>query len=107
MADDLSSPRALAELWGLVRDASLEPAPALAAVFDMDRVLGLGLEDLLTTGDSAGDDALAGEIEGLIAERAAAKKAKDFATADAIRQGLAERGIALEDGPGGTSWRRL
>ena len=105
--DDLSTPRALAELWGLLRDSAVEPASALAAVFDMDRVLGLGLADVLKTGDSAGDDALAREIEGLIAERAAAKKAKDFATADAIRQGLKERGIALEDGPGGTSWRRL
>jgi cysteinyl-tRNA synthetase len=106
LEDDLSTPRALAELWGLLRDASIEPGAALALVFDMDRVLGLGLEDGLKGEKIPEDGDLAGEIEGLIAERIAAKKAKDFARADSIRQGLKERGIILEDGPAGTTWRR-
>ena len=45
-------------------------------------------------------------IEGLIAARNAARKAKNFAEADRIRTELAMKGILLEDGPGGTSWRR-
>jgi cysteinyl-tRNA synthetase len=107
LEDDLSTPRALAELWGLLRDGSLEPAQALAAARDMDRALGLGLADIAGESKPAADEALAREIEALIARRAAAKRAKDFAAADKIRQGLKERGIALEDGPGGTVWRRL
>jgi cysteinyl-tRNA synthetase len=46
------------------------------------------------------------EIERLIAERTTARKGKDFARADAIRDELAAEGIILEDGPSGTTWRR-
>ncbi|GHV69975.1 cysteine--tRNA ligase [Spirochaetia bacterium] len=106
LEDDLSTPRALAELWGLLRDNALPPAEVLAAVFDMDRVLGLSLEASLREAKPEESGDLVREIEGLIAERAAAKKAKDFAKADAIRNGLKERGIILEDGPGSTLWRR-
>ncbi|MCL2066232.1 MAG: cysteine--tRNA ligase [Treponema sp.] len=105
MEDDLSTPRALAELWGLVKKGQPD---TLAAVFDMDRVLGLGLESACSNmEETAEDEANAQEIEGLIAKRAEAKKAKDFALADNIRQNLKEKGIMLEDGPGGTVWRRI
>jgi cysteinyl-tRNA synthetase len=102
LEEDLSTPRALAELWSLLKDGEAEPAAALRAALDMDRVLGLRLAEPAREEEGA----LKEEIEGLVAERSAAKKAKDFARADAIRDSLRERGIILEDGPGGTSWRR-
>ena len=103
LEDDLNTPRALAELWGLLRDVSVEPQAALAAAFDMDRVLGLGL----STAPPPEDAVLAQEIEVIIGRRAEAKRAKDFAMADSLRQGLKERGIILEDSAGGTTWRRV
>jgi cysteinyl-tRNA synthetase len=54
-----------------------------------------------------GDDALSAEaIEDLIEQRRQARADKDFATSDRIRDDLAAQGIILEDGAGGTTWRR-
>jgi cysteinyl-tRNA synthetase len=55
----------------------------------------------------AGDFGLAAEeIEALIEARKAARAARDFAEADRIRDDLKDRGVQLEDGAGGTTWKR-
>ena len=64
----------------------------------------LGLFEQRPAADTAGLDAA--EIERLIAEREAARQAKDFARADAVRDQLAGMGVAIEDTPGGTVWRK-
>ncbi len=48
----------------------------------------------------------AAEIDALVAERVAARAAKNFAEADRLRDVLAERGVEVMDGPGGSTWRR-
>ncbi|MDR2842817.1 MAG: cysteine--tRNA ligase [Spirochaetaceae bacterium] len=105
--DDLNTPRALSSLWTLIKDNSIEADDILRAVISMDGVLGLKIaESLQENPDSEINEALKAEVEKLISERADAKKAKNFAQADAIRNALKERGIILEDFPGGTKWRK-
>ena len=56
--------------------------------------------------EEAGDDELTAYVEGKIAERAQAKKDKDFARADAIRDELAAQGIIIEDTREGVKWKK-
>jgi cysteinyl-tRNA synthetase len=101
--DDLNMPRALAAMWSAVKAADTEAGRAYATLLAMDEVLGLDVAAMQAEALAVGED----EIGQAIAERAAAKKAKDFARADAIRAELLEKGIVLEDKPGGlTEWRR-
>ena len=77
-------------------------AAAKAAFDELTGVLGLVYDE---QGDGAGNDADA-EIEALIAERTAARKEKNWARADEIRNKLTEMGIVLEDTPQGVKWHR-
>ena len=110
LADDLNTPEALAAVHGLVgrangllaegaltRDGA---ALVLRQLEGMDRVFGV----LLPAG--AGEDRLSAEEQAVFDERQAARKARDFARADAARARLEAMGVVLEDTPKGTRWRR-
>jgi cysteinyl-tRNA synthetase len=123
MDDDLNTPAALAAVFEAVKEINRvldehgnqpddEAKTKLRSdrddLFDAARVLGIleeGPGDFFARVASAEKAMDAMEIEGLIAERARARKEKDWAKADAIRKQLMDRGIILEDSPRGTTWR--
>ena len=107
MEDDLNTADALGTVFNLVKDINLLVAggakkdsleAALEGYDELCSVLGLVY--------NFGDDSLDTEVEAMIAERTAARKARDFAKADAIRERLSEMGIVLEDTPQGVKWSR-
>jgi cysteinyl-tRNA synthetase len=109
LCDDLNSPKALAELAALAdragRERSAEAKGDLLAAGAMLGLLQQHPEAWFRQVRAAGREVDAAAVERLIGERAEARKARDFARADAIRDQLAAMGVELEDGAGGTRWR--
>lgn len=100
--NDLNTSLAVTALYDVLK-ADVNDATKLYLIGKFDEVLGLGLTDVQS--ESAGD--LDAEIEALIAERQEARKNKDWATADRIRDELASRKIKLIDTPDGIKWETM
>ena len=131
LADDLNTAQALAAMFDMVRDANSaadknelrqdDKAPLLDALRQFDKIFAVLKDDDaektarafewakshgLETADLPANTISDAEVERLIADRNAAKKARDFGKADAIRAQLAEAGIVVEDTKDGIRWKR-
>jgi cysteinyl-tRNA synthetase len=111
LCNDLNTSMAITVLYDVVK-ADTNDATKLALIEDFDKVLSLNLYEegkkLLETPANAGVDAeLEAFVLAKIEERAAAKKAKDFATADAIRDELLAKGVAIKDTREGVKWELI
>jgi cysteinyl-tRNA synthetase len=123
LCDDINTPLAIAAMHRLADAAMTGDHDAASGLLAAGDVLGLlqwqpdvwfqqGASTSLRGSETFGGDAhvvtavTPAEIEAAINERTAARRSKDFARSDLIRADLAARGILLEDGPKGTTWRR-
>jgi cysteinyl-tRNA synthetase len=110
MDDDFNTPLAVAALFDLAsevnRSKSVADARQLKALAGVLGLLTRSPQAFLQAGSPTGSALDAAAIEDAIARRAAAKKAKNFAAADAIRGELTAAGVILEDKADGTTWRR-
>lgn len=107
--DDLNAPSAMAAIFTLITDTNRlmdagnfgkdDSVRILDFMFDVDRIFSLKMEEALV------DKELAEEVKKLIEERKKARKEKNFALSDKIRDDLKSRGIELMDTPQGTTWR--
>ncbi len=107
--DDLASPRCLSELQMTVKSTAISDIEKITLIRTMDSVLGLRLLESAKeiSGQLPEAVQLDKEIEALLLQRTEAKKQKNYALADSIRNSLHEKGILLEDTPQGTTWKKV
>jgi cysteinyl-tRNA synthetase len=110
LEDDLNTPRAMAEMFALGKALETatkegERAAAKAALLGAGALMGFLQADPDGWFRGAAGDELAAKVEALLAERVQARKAKDWANADRIRDELNALNVVVMDGPDGATWR--
>jgi cysteinyl-tRNA synthetase len=99
--DDLNMPKAIALTWSLIREEKkLTNREKYDLLLEFDRIFALDLAR-----NVGREEQLPPEVEELVRKREEARKAKDWATADKIREQLRSMGILIEDTPQGVKWR--
>ena len=110
LADDLNTPAAIAALSALATAANVAKKPAEQAQAKGELLAAAALFGVLQSDPEhwfrASFGEQAGEIDKLVADRVAARAAKNYAESDRLRDELAARGVEVMDGPGGSTWRR-
>ena len=104
MNNDLRAPEALAQMWLMLKDNSLTDGEKLALLLDFDKILGLRLDEVEAKSEErVGTD----EDWKLVEERTQAKKNRDWAKADEIRDALKARGYIVKDTPSGAILEKI
>lgn len=105
----MDTPSAIAHVWDVVKDQNISNTEKLEALTLADTILGLGLSDERAAAKLKvlEQNELPEEVQTLVEAREAARKAKDFAESDKLREKIAELGFEVKDTPQGQSVTRL
>ncbi len=106
ISQDLNTPRCLADMWSTLKNSGLKDDEKLGLLLEMDKIMGLKLSEAQLE-EELSPEPLDKEIEDLIQQRQDARKNRDFALADKIRDDLLDRGIQIIDSPDGTKWKKI
>ena len=105
LANDLDTPGAIAVLWEMIKDDTLDNKTKCGTLTAMDEVLNVGLSEDVSTGARSlgvvGAEELSEEIQALIDKREASRIARNWAEADFLRNAILRKGYAIEDTPQG------
>ncbi len=105
LADDLNTANALTSLYDVLK-ANISDSEKATVIHYMDSVLSLDLLKPASASPSVVGNGDAAQIEAMLKERTEAKKNKDWATADRIRDALKDQNITIIDTPEGTTWKK-
>jgi cysteinyl-tRNA synthetase len=100
--DDLNMPKALAVLWGVIKDKDLKDSEKLHLIFEFDKVYGLDLANVVEETIDIPE-----EIQEIVDERQQARKNKDFKKSDELRDLLKEKGYSVDDSKDGMKIRKI
>lgn len=105
MNDDLNTSRALANLWELVRDDSIESSEKLSTLLEMDKLLNIGIESMISK--IPNEAVTSPELEKLLTDRKTARKHKDFTASDRLRDEIKKLGYEVKDTPEGQQLKQI
>jgi len=103
--DDLDTPRAVAIMWELIKDASISNADKMATLLDMDAIFDIGIADdeetIVRELGIVNQEEIPSEIHELLSQREIARTVHNWTEADRLREEINLKGYAVEDGPQG------
>lgn len=102
LANDMNTPQALAVVWELLK-SNITSQDKYDLLLDFDQTLGLGLAEI----KEAAVEAVPADIQRLLTEREAFRKARNFTESDKIRDALLEKGYEIEDTADGTTVKKM
>jgi len=103
LGENLNTPKAMAELWLLLKDRNISPREKLTVAFEMDKVLGLNLASLSPEDSKLPNE----ELSKLLERRQKAREARNWVAADQIRETLLKLGWKVNDHPSGSKLEKI